>query len=233
MKTDAEQNDAPSDGIGTILTQQHGEKVICFLLERNYSTTERKCLAVIWSVEKLQHYLESTRFTVVTDHASLLYLHRLKDPIGRLARSVPVSVDSVDSQTSDPVNVWYLRMKERVLNRPDKFLQWRIDKLEVKRREGFRKMFHKVKQRIEAAQERNRSAYDLRRRRRPTEYQIGDKGKVLSDVTKRIKTGLCFSFTGPFAVSRKVGSWTYEHKDDTGRSIGIWHLKPVLPVNNN
>lgn len=553
------QTDASAYGIGAILTQQldDGEKVICFLsrsltkLERNYTTTERECLAVIWSVEKLRHYLEGTEFTVVTDHASLLWLHRLKDPTGRLARwavrlqpfnftiihrkgkenvvpdflsrSVPVSVDSMVHHSTDSVDTlatttdpWYHRMKEHVSNRPDKFPQWRLennllykyvrceipelsqeqdywklvvpkdkrkslikdhhddprcghlgiyktywrlhqkctwpkmrhdvakyvrscitcaqqkpeqkspaglmgtrpeihrpwqmisldfmgpfprsknghthlivacdyfskyvllcpvrsakaksltrfvedqlflvqgvpeflicdngpqmrsrefqelcksyhtrlcytahynpraDPVErynkivktmissyigddhrdwdknltsigcalrtaksevtgftpfyvnfgrdyvgdgreykyflrnldpevplknnaVERQEGFRKVFQKVKQRIEAAQERNRRVYNLRRR--STQYRVGDKvwkkNKVLSDAAKRLKAGLCPSFIGPFTISKKVGSWTYELNDDTGRSIGIWHvqdLKPVLLANDD
>ena len=80
--------------MGAVLTQQFddGEKVICYLSrsltkqEMKLTVTEKECLAVIWSVEKLRHYLEGVHFTVITDHHSLLWLHNLKDPQGRLAR---------------------------------------------------------------------------------------------------------------------------------------------------
>lgn len=88
------QTDASGFGLGAVLTQQHseGEKVICYLSrsltrnERNYSTTERECLAVLWAIEKLRPYVEGSRFTVVTDHYSLVWLNRLQSPSGRLAR---------------------------------------------------------------------------------------------------------------------------------------------------
>lgn len=89
------QTDASAYGIGSVLTQHHpdlGERVVCYLSrsltkqERKYSTTERECLAVLWSIEKLRPYIEGTHFTVVTDHWSLCWLNNLKDPTGRLAR---------------------------------------------------------------------------------------------------------------------------------------------------
>lgn len=54
--------------------------------ERNYSTTERECLAVLFSIEKLRPYVEGTHFTVVTDHYSLKWLNNMQQPTGRLAR---------------------------------------------------------------------------------------------------------------------------------------------------
>lgn len=554
-KTFTLQTDASAYGIGAVLTQQFddGEKVICFLsrsltrLERNYSTTERECLAVIWAVEKLRHYLEGTNFTVVTDHASLLWLHKLKDPTGRLARwalrlqpfnfkivhrkgrenvvpdflsrSVPVSVDAIYQEPPDPQNflnttdAWYAKMKEKITMRPDDFPQWRIEggilykyvkcvipelsrdqdiwkivvpkdhrrtlikayhddarcghlgsfktywrlfnrytwpkmrfdvaqyvracttcaqqkpeqkppaglmgtrpeidrpwqmvsvdfmgpfprsksghtylivacdyfskyvlmspvrsaksnslvrfveeqlflvygvpkllicdngtqmrsqefqqlcakyhtrisytaryypradpverynkviktmiscyigenhkkwdqhlaavgcalrtaKSEVtgfspfftnfgreyigdgreynsmlreqasetefhseisERRKGFQKMFRIIKHRLEDAQERNKKVYNLRRR--TVSYEVGDKvwkkNKVLSDASKGIKAGLCPMFVGPYTISRKLGSWTYELQDDSGRSVGVWHVQDLKPVQSD
>lgn len=151
------QTDASDFGLGAVLTQIHedGEKVISYLSrsltpsERKFSVTEKECLAVVFSVEKLRGYLEATRFTVITDHYSLKWLFSIKDPVGRIARwavrlqqynfdivhrsgrehvvpdalsrSVPV-VSSLETLNDR----WYLQLLSEVKSRPEKFPLWRI-----------------------------------------------------------------------------------------------------------
>ena len=54
--------------------------------ERNYSVSERECLSVIDSVKHFRHFLHGVHFKVITDHSSLRWLTKIKDPDGCLAR---------------------------------------------------------------------------------------------------------------------------------------------------
>ncbi|KAJ8892499.1 hypothetical protein PR048_005080 [Dryococelus australis] len=65
---------------------------ICFIsrqlnkVERNYSTTERECLCVVFPLNKWRYYLYGRKFTVVTDQGPLKWLLQMKELISRLAR---------------------------------------------------------------------------------------------------------------------------------------------------
>lgn len=158
------QKDASAYGNAAVLTQQFdtGEKVISFASrtltrqEQNFSTTEKEYLAVIWAVEKFRHYLEDTHFAIITDHASLVWLNRLKDTTGRLARwalrlqlfdyeiihrkgkenvipdflsrSLPVNIYAISINNPNSVeDAWYTRMVTNVQKKHAQFSQWRFE----------------------------------------------------------------------------------------------------------
>lgn len=54
--------------------------------EQNYSTIEKESLAIIYCVNHFRPYLYGNKFTIMTDHKPLEWLHSVKDPTSRLIR---------------------------------------------------------------------------------------------------------------------------------------------------
>ena len=86
--------DACEVGLGAVLTQvQAGaERVIGYAAralskpERNYSTTRKELLAMVWGMEHFEPFLLGKGFTVRSDHRALKWLRNFKKPKGQVAR---------------------------------------------------------------------------------------------------------------------------------------------------
>ena len=86
--------DASNYALGAVLSQGPvGEDLhIAFAsrslnkAEINYSTIEKELVAIIFAVGHFRPYLYGSKFSFITDHRPLVWLHGLKDPVSRLAR---------------------------------------------------------------------------------------------------------------------------------------------------
>lgn len=87
---------ASAVGVSAILEQPYGGsmKPIMHISrtlnphERNYTTMDLECLAVIWALSKLRAYLFGHQFEIVTDHNALQWLLTTGSPSGRTGRWV-------------------------------------------------------------------------------------------------------------------------------------------------
>jgi hypothetical protein len=55
-------------------------------VERNYTTTKREGLAIIYALQKFRHYLLGSHFKFFTDHSALKYLVNKSVLQGRICR---------------------------------------------------------------------------------------------------------------------------------------------------
>ncbi|KAK9701510.1 Integrase core domain [Popillia japonica] len=129
--------DASDTGVGAVLYQTIDgvEHPIAYMsknlnkCQRKYSTTEKELLAVLVAVEKFRSYVEGTRFTVVTDHHSLIWLSKLSNPTGSLnvvadALSREISVLNLETLKTDH---WYREMLIKVREQPEKYPSFRVE----------------------------------------------------------------------------------------------------------
>ena len=88
------QTDSSDRGIGAVLLQEfNGTKLpILFISkkllfrERQYSTIEKECLAIVRAVSQLREYLEGKQFIIESDHFPLQWLNKMRGQNQRLLR---------------------------------------------------------------------------------------------------------------------------------------------------
>ena len=89
------QVDVSDFGVGAILSQldmEEQEHPIAFASrklqprEMKLSTTEKECLAIVWTVEMFRYYLFGRKFKLQTDHNPLVWLNQIKNKNRKLLR---------------------------------------------------------------------------------------------------------------------------------------------------
>ena len=86
--------DASHSAMGAVLAQvQDGkERAFCYApksqskSQTKYSATRRELLALVNFTRHFRHYLFGQKFTIITDHIALQWLHSFKDPDGITAK---------------------------------------------------------------------------------------------------------------------------------------------------
>ena len=86
--------DASTEALGAILSQGPigRELPIAYAsrtlvnAEKNYSTTEKELLAIVWGCRQFTHYLYGRKFTILTNHKPLTWVFNVKDPSSRLLK---------------------------------------------------------------------------------------------------------------------------------------------------
>lgn len=88
------QTDGSLKAAGAFIFRYDGKKkrVIEFMSKRfnkdqeKYGACERELLSLLLGVEKFRPYIEGSHFKVIIDNSAIQYLHRIKNPSGRLTR---------------------------------------------------------------------------------------------------------------------------------------------------
>src|SRR5271165_7173130 len=88
--------DASDEGLGACLQQEQGPNKDVFVIayasksiqesERNYCTTRKELLAIVFGLKKFRPFLLGRKFLLRTDHAALTSLLKTPEPVGQQAR---------------------------------------------------------------------------------------------------------------------------------------------------
>ncbi|KII63191.1 Transposon Ty3-I Gag-Pol polyprotein [Thelohanellus kitauei] len=86
--------DASHVAMGAVLSQYNETELVPISFasksfsssQKNYSTIDKECCAIVFAVRKFRKYLLGKKFIILTDHNPLVSLRNLKDPRGRRAR---------------------------------------------------------------------------------------------------------------------------------------------------
>lgn len=151
------QTDASDVAVAAVLSQRQedGEKVISYYShklttpQRNYHAAEKEALAAIMAIEAFRGYVEGYHFTLITDSSALTHILSTKWKVGsRCSRwalnlqqfdmtvvhrkgkdnVVPDALSrSIATVQENKTPSWYTSLMQKVKDRPDAFVDFRIE----------------------------------------------------------------------------------------------------------
>lgn len=89
------ETDSSDKAVGAVLMQKDENNIsrpVCYFsrklsaTQKNYCATERECLAVLLAVEHFKHFIDGTKFRIITDAESLKWLMQFKGKSSKLLR---------------------------------------------------------------------------------------------------------------------------------------------------
>nr|GFA64428.1 putative reverse transcriptase domain-containing protein [Tanacetum cinerariifolium] len=228
--------DASHKGLGVVLMQE--EKVIAYasrqlkIHEKNYTTHDLELGSVVFALKIWRHYLYGTKCTVFTDHKSLQHILDQKELKMRQRRWLELLSDYNCDIRYHPgkANVVADALSRKERDKPLRVVPYEtlygqkcrslvcwaeVGETQLTGLEMIQETTEKIiliKQRIQAAQDRQKSYVD--RKRKPMEFEVRDrvmlKVSPWKGVVRFIKRGkLNPRYIGPFKVLAKVEDVAY------------------------
>ncbi|GJW24528.1 putative reverse transcriptase domain-containing protein [Tanacetum coccineum] len=211
--------DASHKGLGAVLMQN--KKVIACasrqlkIHEKNYTTHDLELGAVVFALKIWKHYMYGTKYTLLSDYDCKIRYHPGKanvvvDALSRKEWNKPLRVQALVMTIGLNLSKQILKLKhENQRTSRTKMLEelvallWRFKDCDHAR----------IKQRIQAARDRQKSYADLKRK--PMEFQVRDRVMLKVSPWKGVirfgKRGkLNPRYVGPFKVLEKIGSVAYK-----------------------
>ncbi|KAJ8982411.1 hypothetical protein NQ317_017213 [Molorchus minor] len=132
----------------------------------------------------------------------------------------PVMLDSVDHIRSQTVLTPMEEMRLEAVIDPSE--EEDNEPEELLRKDGIKKLFRDVKQRLIAAAKKSERTYNLRRRNEQfaVNQLVWRRNFAQSNAANYFTSKLAPKFLGPFHVLKRVSPWTYELADKDGNSKG-------------